>query len=261
MVRTRQAKVDGIAALAAAARGRRPGRRRAGARPRLGLDVRADRRGLPAGPRARAARSRRPTCATSTRCRPTSARSCARYDRVVVPEMNLGQLALLLRAKYLVDVIGHNQVRGLPFRAAELAEVFKDVIDRTGVCDRHRRPRESLVHDLGMPAPVPSTRRSPLDRPAVEADRPQAKDFKTDQEVRWCPGCGDYAILAAVQGFMPELGLRPREHRLRLRDRLLLPLPVLHEHLRHALDPRPRAGDRDRAGAVPAGPVGLGGHR
>ncbi|MFD5568228.1 2-oxoacid:ferredoxin oxidoreductase subunit beta [Streptomyces cadmiisoli] len=33
------------------------------------------------------------------------------------------------------------------------------------------------------------------------------KDFKTDQEVRWCPGCGDYAILAAVQGFMPELGL------------------------------------------------------
>ncbi|MBB5119700.1 2-oxoacid:ferredoxin oxidoreductase subunit beta [Streptomyces eurocidicus] len=34
-----------------------------------------------------------------------------------------------------------------------------------------------------------------------------AKDFKSDQEVRWCPGCGDYAILAAVQGFMPELGL------------------------------------------------------
>jgi 2-oxoglutarate ferredoxin oxidoreductase subunit beta len=37
-----------------------------------------------------------------------------------------------------------------------------------------------------------------------------AKDFKSDQEVRWCPGCGDYAILAAVQAFMPELGL-PRE--------------------------------------------------
>ncbi|MCD0486521.1 2-oxoacid:ferredoxin oxidoreductase subunit beta, partial [Streptacidiphilus sp. ASG 303] len=34
-----------------------------------------------------------------------------------------------------------------------------------------------------------------------------ARDFKTDQEVRWCPGCGDYAILAAVQSFMPELGL------------------------------------------------------
>ncbi|MQY14943.1 2-oxoglutarate oxidoreductase subunit KorB [Streptomyces sp. RB5] len=34
-----------------------------------------------------------------------------------------------------------------------------------------------------------------------------ARDFKTDQEVRWCPGCGDYAVLAAVQGFMPSLGL------------------------------------------------------
>ncbi len=34
-----------------------------------------------------------------------------------------------------------------------------------------------------------------------------AKEFKSDQEVRWCPGCGDYAILAAVQSFMPELGL------------------------------------------------------
>jgi len=34
------------------------------------------------------------------------------------------------------------------------------------------------------------------------------KDFKTDQEVRWCPGCGDYAILAAVQSFVPELGLK-----------------------------------------------------
>jgi 2-oxoglutarate ferredoxin oxidoreductase subunit beta len=39
----------------------------------------------------------------------------------------------------------------------------------------------------------------------------KAKDFKTDQEVRWCPGCGDYAILAAVQGFMPDLGI-PREN-------------------------------------------------
>ena len=37
-----------------------------------------------------------------------------------------------------------------------------------------------------------------------------AKEFKSDQEVRWCPGCGDYAILAALQGFMPELGI-PRE--------------------------------------------------
>jgi 2-oxoglutarate/2-oxoacid ferredoxin oxidoreductase subunit beta len=38
----------------------------------------------------------------------------------------------------------------------------------------------------------------------------KAKDFKTDQEVRWCPGCGDYAILAALQSFMPELDV-PKE--------------------------------------------------
>jgi len=36
-----------------------------------------------------------------------------------------------------------------------------------------------------------------------------AKDFATDQEVRWCPGCGDYAVLKAVQRTMPELGVRP----------------------------------------------------
>ena len=34
------------------------------------------------------------------------------------------------------------------------------------------------------------------------------KDFTSDQEVRWCPGCGDYAVLAAVQGFLPELGIK-----------------------------------------------------
>ncbi|CAN5903109.1 2-oxoacid:acceptor oxidoreductase subunit alpha [soil metagenome] len=49
----------------------------------------------------------------------------ARYERVVVPEMNLGQLALLLRAKYLVDVRSHTQVHGLPFKAAGLAEVLR----------------------------------------------------------------------------------------------------------------------------------------
>jgi 2-oxoglutarate ferredoxin oxidoreductase subunit alpha len=55
-----------------------------------------------------------------------------RYERVVCPEMNLGQLALLLRAKYLIDVHSHTQVRGLPFRAAELAAVLQDVIDSAG---------------------------------------------------------------------------------------------------------------------------------
>jgi 2-oxoglutarate ferredoxin oxidoreductase subunit beta len=34
-------------------------------------------------------------------------------------------------------------------------------------------------------------------------------DFQSDQETRWCPGCGDYAVLAAVQAFFPELGIPP----------------------------------------------------
>ncbi len=51
-----------------------------------------------------------------------------RYDQVLVPEINLGQLALVLRGRFLVDVISYNQVRGLPFKAAELADVIEDVI-------------------------------------------------------------------------------------------------------------------------------------
>ena len=53
----------------------------------------------------------------------------AAYDKVLVPEINLGQLALLLRGRFLADVISYNRVRGLPFRAAELADVIQDVID------------------------------------------------------------------------------------------------------------------------------------
>jgi len=51
-----------------------------------------------------------------------------RYDKVLVPEINLGQLALLLRGRFAVDVISYNRVRGLPFRAAELAEAIEEVI-------------------------------------------------------------------------------------------------------------------------------------
>ncbi len=51
-----------------------------------------------------------------------------RYDKVLLPEINLGQLALLLRGRFLVDVISYNRVRGLPFRASELAGVIEDVI-------------------------------------------------------------------------------------------------------------------------------------
>jgi 2-oxoglutarate ferredoxin oxidoreductase subunit alpha len=50
-----------------------------------------------------------------------------RYDRVLIPEMNLGQLALLVRARYLVDAVSLTQVRGLPFRTDELVTAIEDL--------------------------------------------------------------------------------------------------------------------------------------
>ncbi|MFC9951627.1 2-oxoacid:acceptor oxidoreductase subunit alpha [Streptomyces prasinus] len=52
-----------------------------------------------------------------------------RYEKVIVPEMNLGQLATLIRAKYLIDARSHNQVNGMPFKAEQLAQVLKEAID------------------------------------------------------------------------------------------------------------------------------------
>ncbi|MCP2326480.1 2-oxoglutarate ferredoxin oxidoreductase subunit alpha [Hamadaea flava] len=50
------------------------------------------------------------------------------YDRVVIPEMNLGQLAQVIRGRYLIDVVAYNQVRGLPFTSAELASMLEEVV-------------------------------------------------------------------------------------------------------------------------------------
>lgn len=52
-----------------------------------------------------------------------------RYDKVVVPEMNLGQLATLIRARYLVDAHSYNQVNGMPFKAEQLATALKEALD------------------------------------------------------------------------------------------------------------------------------------
>jgi 2-oxoglutarate ferredoxin oxidoreductase subunit alpha len=51
------------------------------------------------------------------------------YERVLVPEMNLGQLRMLLRSAYLVDARGYNKVRGRPFRAAELEAAITELVD------------------------------------------------------------------------------------------------------------------------------------
>jgi len=54
------------------------------------------------------------------------------YDRVIVPEMNLGQLRTLLRSKYLIDAEGYNKVRGMPYGAAELAGHFMSICEEEG---------------------------------------------------------------------------------------------------------------------------------
>ncbi len=51
--------------------------------------------------------------------------------------------------------------------------------------------------------PMPGLRGVP-----TNDDKQNRKEYTSDQEVRWCPGCGDYAVLAAVQGFLPDLGLK-----------------------------------------------------
>ena len=51
-----------------------------------------------------------------------------RHDKILVPEMNLGQLLKLVRAEFLVDAVGYNRVRGLPFRSSELAEAMEGML-------------------------------------------------------------------------------------------------------------------------------------
>ena len=52
----------------------------------------------------------------------------ARYPKVLVPEMNLGQLLKLVRAEFLVDAVGYNRVRGLPFRAQEIHDAIEAML-------------------------------------------------------------------------------------------------------------------------------------
>jgi 2-oxoglutarate ferredoxin oxidoreductase subunit beta len=71
-----------------------------------------------------------------------------------------------------------------------------------------------MTIDAGLPLDTTSgghlARHGLRDIPVLDPEAPKQtkKDFTSDQEVRWCPGCGDYVILAAVQSFLPELGLK-----------------------------------------------------
>jgi 2-oxoglutarate ferredoxin oxidoreductase subunit alpha len=69
------------------------------------------------------------------------------YPRVLVPEMNLGQLSLLLRARYLVDVISHTSVRGQPFSSRELVQAVDDAITHAPP----RTPARGFGQPVGRP--------------------------------------------------------------------------------------------------------------
>ena len=138
------------------------------ARARLGLELRGDPRRRP--PRARSTADS-VAIAHLHHLHPMPANTgevLRRFERVLVPEMNTGQLAQLLRAEFLVDVESYCKIEGQPLFAAELEREF----EATAVDGRSTAPSSTLTK----------------------------KDFQSDQETRWCPGCGDYAILAAVQG-------------------------------------------------------------
>ncbi len=67
---------------------------------------------------------------------------------------------------------------------------------------------DTHVHDLGMPGnPISAAVATSVELSGEKKTDLKAKDLKTDQEVRWCPGCGDYVILNAVQSFLPSLGI------------------------------------------------------
>ena len=149
----------------------------------------------------------------------------------------MGQLVKILRAEYLVDCESYTKVDGLPIFTRD---VIAEILARVGGSP-NGEARERNGHN-GAP-------------PLTKAD------FSSDQETRWCPGCGDYAVLASVQSFMPELGIPPDRIVFVTGHRLRGPLRLLHGHLRDARHPRPRAGARHRRGHLAAGPLGLGGER
>ena len=209
MVRTRQAKVDRIADSLPPLEVDDPD----GRRPRCSCSAGARRtaRSAPAYRRVRKA-GYHVAQAHLRHLNPfpkTSARSCPLRQGAGPRDEPRPALAAAAR-EYLVDAVGYNQVRGCRSRPPS---------SPTRSASWSPRPRASRsTVDLGRDprggkqvSTEPDPRPAPL-RPRAGPDRrrqPQTgKDFTSDQEVRWCPGCGDYAVLKAVQGFLPDLGLR-----------------------------------------------------
>ena len=119
------------------------------------------------------------------------------YRRVLIPEVNLGQLLMLIRAKYLIDAVGYDKVRGKPFRIAEIIDEARRLLADRG---------STMTETNGHAAADPTIAQPPLSAANAAVIQLTRKDFVSDQEVRWCPGCGDYSILAQTQKVMPDFG-------------------------------------------------------
>ena len=148
------------------------------------------------------------------------------FKRVLIPELNLGQLLMLIRARYLIDAVGYNKVRGKPFRISEIEAEAERILagGRAASGDPAAATAAGLLmSDDRHPCPIGGERRmttekttanggalSPENAAVLEGMKAlpvlTRKDFVSDQEVRWCPGCGDYSILAQTQKVMPDFG-------------------------------------------------------
>ena len=79
----------------------------------------------------------------------------------------------------------------------------------------------------------------------TEETKFQPKDYKSDQYVRWCPGCGDHAVLNCLHKAMAEVGVAP-QYGSYLRYRLFFPLTLLYEYVWLPYDPWSWSGYRYR---------------
>ena len=261
MVRTRQAKVDRIAESLPPLEVDDPSgprRGRQGARGRVGLDVRPDRRGLPPRPQRR--RPRRPAAPAPPQPVPEGPRRDPRALRRRAGARDEPRPAVAAAA------------RPVPRRRRRLQPGQRHA--HQGRRARRGRDRASSSPPTPPSSPsTPSSERTPDDAEPIDLPFPGLTGVPTTDEpaepqgVHLRPGGPLVPRLRRLRragrgaGVPADARPAPREHRLRLRHRLLQPLPVLPRHLRHALDPRPRAGDRDRPRHRPRGPLGLGGHR
>ena len=236
MTELRAEKLEKLAEEMPDARGRRRrGRRAAGAR--LGLDLRRRSRPPPGG----SAKREIPIATAHLRHLDPLPRNTGEvvraFPKVLIPELNTGQLLGIIRGKFLVDAIGYNKIEGLPIFAEEL---------------ERRDPGGAVMSENGATngngngSALPTLTKAGL---PVRPGNPLVPGLRRLRDPRQRPGAD-----AGTRRAAGEDGLH-------LRDRLRRALRLLHGHLRDARHPRPRPGAGDRDRDRPRGPLGLGRHR